>query len=460
MNIKTLLMAINVELLRFYEEDFDFSQELSFPDFTTATNEMTITFPDKSRELISELSDLIYENHKEIIKKIDKEKHYQAVKQSVAELFSQGKLELIDTPENHGRKIEKEFKKILKEIISKNIITITHHIFANTIFNEAIKKNSFGNIKIESLSEWILNSNFSSIVNRQFYPNISFDSAWKKSIIQKINKEDDATVLDDLGEKLYRISRYASSVISVEITGYEKTTSRKIAKLISKSVLDFLSLLCGVKQVFIQNTISEGRNIPFNFHPISSIDGLVGHPGMSFTDRVNKIDTKLLMNLFNESETHVEAFKFIVSGIVDIDTHPHPELCIRWLTALDWYAEAQREETDAIALAKLGISLDTLSNGGKADGIIALMKNLSGMEEDYIVKVKPKEINLKELIYKLYNNGRSRIVHGDFIDRLQTYEVEIADAAFLCRFALLECALRLKEYSGEDEPNAFKKMAS
>lgn len=458
MNIKTLLMAINVELLRIYAEDFDFSQELSFPDFTTAKNGMTVTFPDKARALISELSDLIYENHKETIKKIDKEKHYQAVKQSIAEIFSEGKLDLLSTAENIGRRVEKEFKKELKEIISKNILTVTHHIFANTILSETFKEISFGNIKIELFSEWILRSNFSSIPNKKLYPNEIFDSTWKKNLIQKINKKDSGIVLDNFGEKLYGISKDASCVISIEISGYEKTTSRKIAKLISKSSLDFLSLLCGIKQVFLQNTISEGRNIPFTFHPISSIDGLVGHPGMSFTDRVNKIDPNALINLLNESKTFIEAFEFITCGIIDIDTHPHPELCIRWLTALDWYAEAQREETEAIALAKLGISLDTLSNGGKADGIIALMKNLSGMAENGIVKAKPKEINLKDLVYKLYNNGRSRIVHGDFINRLQTYDVEIADAAYLCRFALIECALRLKKYSGEDEPNAFKQM--
>ncbi|HDS5202229.1 TPA: hypothetical protein QH340_004927, partial [Klebsiella pneumoniae] len=201
MNIKTLLMAINVELLRIYAEDFDFSQELSFPDFTTAKNGMTVTFPDKARALISELSDLIYENHKETIKKIDKEKHYQAVKQSIAEIFSEGKLDLLSTAENIGRRVEKEFKKELKEIISKNILTVTHHIFANTILSETFKEISFGNIKIELFSEWILRSNFSSIPNKKLYPNEIFDSTWKKNLIQKINKKDSGIVLDNFGEK-------------------------------------------------------------------------------------------------------------------------------------------------------------------------------------------------------------------------------------------------------------------
>lgn len=119
---------------------------------------------------------------------------------------------------------------------------------------------------------------------------------------------------------------------------------------------------------------------------------MVGHPGLSFTNKLITTDPQLFLALLDKNKELVESFGYIIRGLAFLDQHPHPELCIRWLTALDWYAEAQREETDAIALAKLGISLDTLANGGKAIGIIELMKNLIGIDDDGIVKLEPQKL--------------------------------------------------------------------
>ncbi|HFU7564493.1 TPA: hypothetical protein ACH7AG_004697 [Escherichia coli] len=69
MNIKTLLIEIKNEILHIYNDDFDYHNELGFPDFTTTPNGIQVTFSNKARKLISNLSELIYKNIPGSIKK-------------------------------------------------------------------------------------------------------------------------------------------------------------------------------------------------------------------------------------------------------------------------------------------------------------------------------------------------------------------------------------------------------
>lgn len=146
-----------------------------------------------------------------------------------------------------------------------------------------------------------------------------------------------------------------------------------------------------------------------------------------------------------------------INGLLD-HSHPHPQLASRWATALDWYAEGQRERGDAIALAKLGTSLDVLASGGKFAGILNLLTNLLDLPESAAFTRGTKQTTLRAVVKDIYDSGRSQILHGNRHDRMEAFESDRNAAAYLARLALIEAALRLEGYTGADEAKSFRTM--
>ena len=74
---------------------------------------------------------------------------------------------------------------------------------------------------------------------------------------------------------------------------------------------------------------------------------------------------------------------------------------------------------------------------------------------DVVVKgIRPQ--TLQQVVKDIYDNGRSQILHGTHIDRLQSFEAWRSHATFFARLALMECAIRLKKYQGSDDREAFR----
>lgn len=68
-------------------------------------------------------------------------------------------------------------------------------------------------------------------------------------------------------------------------------------------------------------------------------------------------------------------------------------------------------------------------------------------------------MTLAKVIKGIYDQGRSRILHGNHHDRLKPFVKERAQAEQIANAVLLEAALRLSVYRGEDDDDdAFRTM--
>jgi hypothetical protein len=155
----------------------------------------------------------------------------------------------------------------------------------------------------------------------------------------------------------------------------------------------------------------------------------------------------------------IPAIAFILEGIVAPDKHRFPKLSNRWATALDWFGEGCRESSDSIAVAKMGTSLDVLSAGGKYAGIATMVSNLLDIEGDREVIGGENPLTLNKVIKEIYDDGRSKILHGTYFNRLEAMKIERERAFFFARIALIESAVRLMKYDGADNDDVFRTIA-
>jgi len=458
MTIEDILTKLTKELVRIHSKDFNWS-EMTFPDFTTSDEGYQVSFSKDAKIQMLELSELIFTNLDRTIYKTELKKIYSFMRNAIANLFSSGKLhEYTDTDtENVKRDIEKNLKTRIEELIILNSRELTHHYSANTVFLHHHRSITIGPVEINNREDWIKNNEFNNQTLNNHYNQKELNYKWKEHVIQYLHNNKEETI-SALASDIYEFTKTGNSVVSIKLNNIESELSSKLSKIICKTTLDALSALFGDKNYFYQNTLYEDRQPPISYKIIKSRDGYLTTAGFTLSKRIPHRNGSDFLDDLDEYKNIIDGFAFILSGLSQPDTHQYPQLANRWATALEWYAEAQRETNESIALAKLGTCLDILSCGGKKVGITNLICHLLDVDENYILKTNKREIKLRDVIAKLYNYGRSQILHGNHVDRLQSFEKECADAAYFSRIALLEIAYRLQHYQGEDSPTAFRKI--
>lgn len=458
MTIENNIIKLTKELVRIHSDDFDWS-EITIPDFTTAKNGYQVNFSRDAIIYMSEISEIIFNNLDKNKFKIELKRIKSFMRSVIANLFSSGKLDQYTTTSSieEKRNIERELKEHIENLIVLNSKELTHHYSAQTVFSHHHPLICIGPVQISNRKDWIKNNDYSTDIMDTHYNQKKLNYKWKEQVIKLLIHE--KTKTSSLADDIYDFIKTGNSVISIKLNNIETELSTKLSRLISKTTLDALSLFFGSKDCFLQNTLYEDRLPPVGYKKIKSRNGYLTIAGFTLSNRIPHRSANDFIQELQKFDNIIKGFSFIIFGLSDPDSHPYPQLANRWATALEWYAEAQRETNESIALAKLGTCLDILSCGGKKVGITNLICHLLRVDENHPVTVGKQDIKLKDVIAKLYNYGRSQILHGNHVDRLQTFEKECSAASYFARIALLEIADRLQHYQGEDSPTAFRTIS-
>lgn len=119
--------------------------------------------------------------------------------------------------------------------------------------------------------------------------------------------------------------------------------------------------------------------------------------------------------------------------------------------ALLWFHEGCRESVDSIALVKLGAALDALSGGGgKTYGIRKLINARLGISD--MQKIRPDGATLKQVVEKIFGEGRSRMIHGTSEKLHYDWAETRSEAERLARDCIVACLGWATENSASDDP--------
>lgn len=453
-SLVTDLEALVNELDQTHKGAFSWSAEDGLPEFSTAENGLQRHFTKKAREALWRLSSTLHQNRDKTATRIELDNYQKYVRQAIADLHASEALSgSLAANDDKGIDPLARLRNLVEERIANSHKAFTHYFPAWTL---GIEPFSLGPVEFLSRAAWIDSVDFHERAKDRYLNQPEANSRWREILKEAFKHPNGNTVLDGLAGPIYSAIEKCPALIKVTIHGYEQGFSRKLARLVCKTALDAISLGVGPRECFLQQALQDERLPPVGTHSLVESDGFLWLPGTHLSHRIPGIPPQRMQQALKDMDKILLAFAAILNQLVKPSTYQHPNLANRWATALDWYGEGCRESSDAIALAKLGTSLDVLCCGGKFNGIRDMVVHLTGTSSDTQVIGGDRPRTLGQLIKDIYDHGRSQILHGTHYDRLESFAAERQYASHLARIVLIESAIRLQHYSGPDEDKAFR----
>ncbi|MRT28661.1 hypothetical protein [Herbaspirillum sp. CAH-3] len=458
MTLKEDLIKLVAALNRVHAGAFNWSVQDGLPDFVTAESGMQVHFTRDARRALRKISETLLGNRSPDSIKVEIGPYEKVVRQIIADLYAQDDFE--ESMADEGKKVIEKLKLLSEQLLRSNSDEFTHYIPAWTVGLENDSPFKLGPVTIFNRMDWIDRVEFSPKAMKTFLGESEANHHWKDLVRSALGKQSGEVDLAGLAGPVYSAVSTCPALLEVTVRGYEQDFSKKLAKLVAKTALDCTSLVLGSAEFFFQQAVQEERLPPAGSDSLMSTNGYLWLPGSSIGKRLRHLSGARLRQAKDDVNLLVPEFSSILSALIDPASHSHPKLAMRWATALDWFGEGNRELSDAIAVAKLGSCLDVLGCGGKFAGIRDMVINLTDTSGDTIVVKGDRPLTLAELIKNIYDDGRSKILHGTHFDRLKSFEVERRQASEVARVVLIAAAQRLMHYSGSDVDKAFRTMQS
>lgn len=450
------LNALIAELVRthaptFVESD-EFRLERDMPDFVTSGSGLQVHFFKTARARLYNLTALAYQQFPAIRSRIDGERFGQLVRQTVGDLFAdRGWSDQVGSFADLVRELTARIERLSN--------AYTHFFPAWTCGLERTGTWTVGPVRILSWDQWLERVDFPDALKASYLGQPDDNALWKQYVREALKAPRGQRDTPGLANVVMSAVEGCPAVVEVEVRGMDTGLSRKLGEIVAKTALDGMSLLLGYRGAFLQQALQSERLPPAGGDTLVATNGQLWLPGGHVTDRISPHSPKRIEQHLKGMPLQMAAIGHIVDGLLAPNNHPHPRLVSRWATALDWYAEGQRERSDGIALAKIGTALDVLSSVGKFNGILEMLSHLLTVPPTAPLTHGIKSITLKGAVKRVYDEGRSQILHGSRHDRMEVFEAERNIASFLARIALIEAAVRLKAYGGsDDQPTAFRTM--
>jgi len=432
-------------------------RNIGIPDFNTARNGFVRIFSSAARTALTKVAATIHRNDALVSSVMDLGIFEARLRQCFADLHSEGRLSHSD--DNALEISRREVRNWIKDDLDTLQTDFTHHLPAWTLGIEFVRPFAIGPVTFRGKFDWIDSVDFPQGAIERFLDAREFNQRWKEILKEALNprSEDEP---QGLATSLLSALKNCPSVLSVNVNGYEKQLSKKVADIVCKSGLDAVSLIFGGKDFFHKQALHSDSVVPVLTESILETNGYLWLPGSKMSLRMVSTDrNQMSQHLLKAAVAPlVASVGRILQALIDPSSSSHPDLAKRWSTALDWLADGTREKNDAVAVAKIGTSLDVLACGGKYSGIVDMMVNLTGMQATDAVTHGTAPKSLSDVVKIVYNEGRSQVLHGTHFDRLKSFQEHRAFAEHLAIAALIESAIRLDTYAGPDESFAFRTM--
>lgn len=358
---------------------------------------------------------------------------------------------------------DKKFKRVFKQILSERVASLsktTMHYFPCQVFqSHEAPQFEIGPVRFMSRVHWLdlVEENAQSklgwvqLLKSYFEGNAPRPEApvWDPETMGSEEQQNDQwkakSTCDEIGACRW--------IAVVEVPDRLSKLSRTCAEVAVRVAVDAFGLALGdqdaldlrgpgdAKGATLTHQLFQvrGRDIPVSW----SLD----MPGLKGGAERNQ-------NILDQTATLRESAGEALQAFVKHNASGRtPTLKKRWVEAMYWFGEARRESADFVSLVKTGISLDILTQGKKAGGILDLCCRLFNLEKSD--SISSSGMQLEKAVTAIYDEGRSQLGHGGRLGLLQDMPISRNFAIDLSAKVLLQYLDCLVRYDGPDDVDSF-----
>lgn len=431
------------------------------PNFVLAESGVERWFTQGALHALADVAAILHENDARLASMIQLEQFRGIFRTGIANLHATGELDLSVHDAEH---IQCKIWDMAWTSASGATRTFTHYFPSWTLGMEAERPFVLGPVTFMTVDQWVDSVDFGTDTLQRYLDAPTENARWKSTLRgllarRRKQSQEQNEVTIGLASSVYSALGECPSILKIAVSGHEFHLSRKIGEMICKSALDGVTLQLGRREHFYQQVLGHEHLPPFSVASIAEMNGELLQLGSAWGPRLRIASYQQVRDAIAGSEEYLAACGTILRSMLGINGAAHPQLAKRWTTALDWFAEGQRERNDAVALTKIATSLDVLSCGGRFRGILAMLVNLLDVDEGCQILSGRRPQALAQVVRNIYDKGRSQILHGTEFDRIKSFEATRSHAAYLAGLALREAALRLSKFTGVDGDTDFRSMA-
>lgn len=304
---------------------------------------------------------------------------------------------------------------------------------------------------------WLERQQFSPRVSTAYFSEDLPEKDWKARLRAYRSGELQPKHIDPAC-KLAKAIGDCSHVVEVAMPPRETILSRQQARLIAQAALDAIALILD-RAVFHRHWVLRDQpSAPEAFDDITAFES--GLWPANARKRVHRSPFSASQNLTMLAQygNHLAACSHVLEVVQESDSKSvNLRLAQRWFTALQWAAEGAREPNDAMASAKYASSLDILAQANGDTPIAELISTQLGINAEFVVTKPtpshPAGMTLKQVVRRLYGEGRSQVLHGSIVDPMHRHNFERDIGAWLARNCLRATVLAIATANDKDHAN-------
>jgi len=338
----------------------------------------------------------------------------------------------------------------IKTELSKHVsgYGVCEFAFGCTLFgNAAIKPFSIGPVRFEPRSNWLARKSCDGAVSATTRRRV--EQAWSGKRPRKRKPSADrireAGILDAVGSCPF--------VCSVTTTGLAAEAGREKALTAARLAIAAIALLWATPSRAL-----EGMNLLFDRRvhrqkALSFIPGKIVLAGsrLSHMPHGPWLKSGEWEIEFAKHEDHFRVVGEVLDYVIDATgIAARPKMMNALAQALLWFHEGCREIVTLMAIVKYSAALDALACGGKSGGIRRVINARLGIQDSK--PIRPNGPTLRQAVDEIYNDGRSRTIHGTNVKLSHDWSGTKGLAEQFARLCLLRCIDWAAQNPSSDDP--------